>query len=153
MTGIAQLQHRFALPVEELWALIGDFGQVGRWSGRPPEACVQEGEGIGALRTLTLDDGRQVVDRLEAQGDRFYSYSIVSSPFPVKSYAATMSVASVDARTSELTWRGTVEPDGISDEQGAALFESMYKYGVGLIERQIARMQQPDGIGPAGRAE
>ena len=139
MTAIAQLKHQFAIPVADLWTLIGDFGDVGKWSGRPPEACVHEGEGIGSLRTLTLDDGRQVVDRLDAQGEGYYSYSIVSSPFPVVSYAATMSVAAVDDATSELTWRGSIEPDGINDEDASAMFEAMYRYGVGLIERQIAR--------------
>ena len=137
MTAIAQLKHQFAIPVDELWAMIGDFGDVGKWSGRPPEACVQEGEGIGALRTLTLDDGRQVVDRLDAQGDDFYSYSIVSSPFPVTSYAATMSVSAVDAGTSELTWRGSIEPDGMTDAEAVAFFENIYLYGVGLMEKQI----------------
>ena len=138
MTAIAQLKHQFAIPVADLWTLIGDFGDVGKWSGRPPEACVHEGEGIGSLRTLTLDDGRQVVDRLDAQGEDFYSYSIVTSPFPVVSYAATMSVAAVDDATSELTWRGSIEPDGINDEDASAMFEAMYRYGVSLIERQIA---------------
>ena len=139
MTATAQLKHQFAIPVADLWTLIGDFGDVGKWSGRPPEACVHEGEGIGSLRTLTLEDGRQVVDRLDAQGDDFYSYSIVTSPFPVVSYAATMSVVAVDDATSELTWRGSIEPDGINDEDASAMFEAMYRYGVGLIERQIAR--------------
>ena len=46
--------HVFELPADALWGLIGDFGATGKWSGRPPEACVQTGEGIGALRTLTL---------------------------------------------------------------------------------------------------
>ena len=139
MTAIAHLNHQFPIPVANLWAMIGDFGDVGKWSGRPPEACVQQGEGIGSLRTLTLDDGRQVVDRLDAQGIDFYSYSIVTSPFPVTSYAATMAVAAVDAASSELTWRGEIEPNGISDEEASAMFEAMYRYGVGLIERQIAR--------------
>ena len=139
MTGLAKLQHRFALPVEQLWAMIGDFGDVGRWSGRPPEACVHEGEGIGSLRTLTLEDGGRIVDRLDAQGADFYSYSIVTSPLPVKSYSATMSVKAVDETTSELDWRGTIEPDGMSDEQVVALFENIYRYGVGLMEKQIAR--------------
>ena len=138
MTGIAQLKHRFAISVEELWAMIGDFGDVGRWSGRPPHACTHTGEGIGSLRTLTLEDGRQIVDRLDAEGSDFYTYSIVSSPFPIKSYSATMSVTSVDKRASELIWRGTIEPDGMTDEEVAALLEDIYRHGVGLMEKQIA---------------
>ena len=153
MTAIAQLNHRFALPVEELWALIGDFGNVGKWSGRPPEACVHEGQGIGSVRTLTLEDGGQIVDRLDAQGPDFYSYSIVTSPLPVKSYSATMSVKAVGEGISELSWRGTIEPDGKTDEQVVAMFESFYRYGVGLMEHQIAQMPQLNDTGPMGRAE
>ena len=70
----------------------GDFGATGKWSGRPPEACMQNGEGIGALRTLTLANGQQIIDRLEGQSPMSYTYSIVSSPLPVASYTATMAV-------------------------------------------------------------
>ena len=79
---VVTTEQVFDLPADELWALIGDFGDTGKWSGRPPEGCVQEGEGIGALRTLTLADGRKIVDRLEAQSANSYSYSIVTSPLP-----------------------------------------------------------------------
>ncbi len=128
------------MSADALWAMIGDFGDTGKWSGRPPEACVHEGEGIGALRTLTVEDGRVIVDRLDAQGPYFYTYSIVTSPLPVKSYRATMSVAAVDEGACDFTWAGEIEPDGISDEQTVAFFEGVYRHGIGLMERQIAKM-------------
>lgn len=123
----AQLVHAFSLPVDELWALIGDFGDTGRWSGRPAEACIQEGEGIGALRTLTLEDGRQI------------SYSIVSSPLPVSAYRATMEVAPIDAASSQLTWSGAFDPVGMSDAEAISFWENIYWMGVGLMEKTIAR--------------
>ena len=89
----AEIRHIFPLSADQFWDLIGDFGDTGKWSGRPPEACLRSGRGVGALRTLTLADGRQIVDRLEAQGDKFMTYSIVTSPFPVVSYKATMAVS------------------------------------------------------------
>lgn len=92
----ASLEHIFNVPAHYIWDLIGDFGDTGKWSGRPPEACVQSGAGIGALRTLTLADGGQIVDRLDALGPMSYTYSIVASPLPVASYTATMMVESID---------------------------------------------------------
>lgn len=62
-------QQAFLLPVDELWEILGEFGDTGKWSGRPKDACEQEGEGIGSLRTLILADGRTIVDRLEAQSE------------------------------------------------------------------------------------
>lgn len=131
-------EHVFDLPVDDLWSLIGDFGDMGRWSGRPPEGCVQEGEGIGALRTITLVDGRQIVDRLEAQTPNSYSYSIVTSPLPFKSYRATMAVAPIDARSTRFTWSGEFESLGISDEEAIVFTKSMYAMGIGLMQKTLA---------------
>lgn len=136
--GIATVTHIFPIPVRVLWDLIGDFGNTGKWSGRPPEACIRDGEGIGALRTLTLADGRAIVDRLEAQGEYYYSYSIVTSPLPVRSYRATMSVAPLTDDSSVLTWSGDIEPEGLSDAQAIAFFEDIYRMGIRLINRSIA---------------
>lgn len=130
-------EHVFALPVDELWAILGDFGQTGKWSGRPPEACVQEGEGIGALRTLTLDDGRVIVDRLDAQTPTSYSYSIVSSPLPYTRYRATMAVEAIDAGHTCFTWTGEFEPHGITEEQAIEFTRNVYAMGIGLMRRTI----------------
>lgn len=134
-----QVEHIFNLPAHELWDLIGEFGDTGRWSGRPPEACVQEGQGIGALRTLTLDDGRKIVDRLEAQTANSYSYSIVSAPLPYKSYRATMAVTPIDATSSKFTWTGVFEPAGMTDEQGIEFTKGVYQMGIGLMTKAIAK--------------
>lgn len=133
----AQIVHQFDLPASELWDLLGAFGDTGRWSGRPPAACVQEGDGIGALRTLTLEDGSVIVDRLEAQGDFYYTYSIVSSPLPVRAYRATMAVSSVDSTSAQLTWSGEFEPIGMSDAEAIIFWEGIYRRGVAMMERTI----------------
>jgi mxaD protein len=135
---IVTTEHVFDLPVDELWALIGDFGDTGKWSGRPPEGCVQEGEGIGALRTLTLADGRKIVDRLEAQTANSYSYSIVTAPLPYKSYRATMAVTPIDAASSRFTWTGEFEPRGMSDEAAISFTKSVYAMGIGLMQKTLA---------------
>jgi Polyketide cyclase / dehydrase and lipid transport len=135
------IQHMFNCPASELWALIGDFGDTGKWSGRPPEACVQTGEGIGALRTLTLADGRQIIDRPDAMGPMSYIYSIVEAPLPVASYTATMAVHPLDDESCEFRWSGTFEPKGISDEQAIAFFDDVYRSGLAMIEKSLAATQ------------
>jgi hypothetical protein len=136
--GVAAVTEIFPVPAQVLWEMIGDFGDTGKWSGRPAEACVRNGDGIGALRTLTLADGRVIVDRLEAQGEYYYSYSIVTSPLPVRAYRATMSVAPLTDDSCVFTWSGNIEPEGLSDEQAIAFFEDIYRMGIGLINRSIA---------------
>ena len=135
----ATVVHEFGISAKDLWDLIGDFGNMGKWSGRGPESCVQEGEGIGSLRTITLPNDQKIVDRLEACDDLSYTYSIVTSPLRFSSYRATMSIAAVDASRCELTWFGEFEPKGISDEEAIEATKSMYRYGIRLMEKTIAR--------------
>ncbi len=134
----AEIKHFFPISAERLWGLIGDFGDMGKWSGRPPGACVQSGVGVGALRIITLDDGRQIVDRLTAEGPMTYSYCIVSSPLPMKTYQATMAVTPVSDAASELTWSGEFEPAGLSDADAIAFVENMYRYGISLMQKTLA---------------
>ncbi len=137
MMATVTAEYVFALPLAALWAILGDFGKTGKWSGRPDEACVQEGEGIGALRTLHLGDGRQVVDRLEAQTPTSYTYSIVTSPLPYASYRATMAVEPVDAANTRFIWTGEFEPAGITEEEAAAFTRSIYAMGIGMMRKTI----------------
>jgi Polyketide cyclase / dehydrase and lipid transport len=140
----ASLEHIFSVPAHDIWALIGDFGDTGKWSGRPPEACVQNGVGIGALRTLTLADGRQIVDRLDAIGLMSYTYSIVQSPLPVASYTATMMVEAIDEASCRFSWSGNFVPTGISDEQAVVFFEDVYRSGLAMIEKALSEKMEGD---------
>ncbi len=130
-------EHIFHLPVDDLWAILGDFGDTGRWSGRPKNACVQEGSGIGALRTLTIADGNRIVDRLEAQSDYSYSYSVVSGNLPWTTYFATMAVEPVDGKTSKFTWTGTFEPKGMTPERCIEFTKNVYAAGIALMKANI----------------
>lgn len=135
----AEITRRFDVSAEQLWVLVGDFGDTGKWSGRPPEACRRDGEGIGALRTLTLADGRVIVDRLVDEGPLHYSYEIVSSPLPVTRYRATMAVRPLGEARCELIWSGAFDPNGISDADAVALFEGVYRQALDMIDRQLAK--------------
>jgi hypothetical protein len=135
-----QAECEFDLSATDLWDLIGDFGDMEKWSGKSSGSCVAEGEGIGALRTITMRNGGEIVDRLDALGEFTYSYSIVTSPLPLKTYRATMTVEPLGDAKSKLTWSGEFEPAGISDEEARALVAGMYNYGIGLMNETVARL-------------
>jgi Polyketide cyclase / dehydrase and lipid transport len=108
---------------------------------------VADGVGVGALRTLTVQDGRVIVDRLEAEGANHYSYSIAMTPeeipLPVTSYRATMSVAPLDDARCTFTWSGLFVPRGISDTDAVALFENVYSSGIAMMTKTLG-LQKAD---------
>ncbi|MEM7359085.1 MAG: SRPBCC family protein [Pseudomonadota bacterium] len=133
-----RVTQQFPLAADALWAHIGDFGDTGRWSGRPPEACVQSGSGVGALRTLILDDGREIVDRLEAEGEYSYSYSIVSAPLPYTYYLATMAVTPVDKNSCEFAWSSEFTVPTMSDEKAIEFTRNIYRMGIAMMLDSLA---------------
>ncbi|WP_078897954.1 SRPBCC family protein [Streptomyces rimosus] len=77
--------------------VVRDFAGLAAW--QPAVAgCVLADTGapdrVGCVRTLSMADGKTVVESLLALDDRTRSltYGIVSSPCPVQSYRATLRV-------------------------------------------------------------
>ncbi|MEM7101114.1 MAG: SRPBCC family protein [Pseudomonadota bacterium] len=139
----ATIQQEFDIPAEQLWELIGDFGNMSKWTGLPPETCIQEGEGIGCIRTLTVPRGT-IIDRLDALTANSYSYTVINapeSPLPYSAYSASMTVDAVTPMSSRLTWAGKFAPDGISEEEAVTNAENMYKMGIGMMKATIAGVQ------------
>lgn len=140
-TGMAT--HYFNISAAKLWKLIGDFGDVKRWGSKNLKSCTQKGVGIGSQRTLKIIDGNQtfvIVDRLEEVGPRSYSYSIVSSPLPFKSYLAKMEVVEIDDTNCQLIWSSIFAPKGLSEVEAKSYIEEVYRMGFGLIETALKRV-------------
>ena len=99
-------------PVETVWDHVRDFNGLPSWHPAIAESRLDAGaagHAVGCVRTLTLKDGGgSVVETLLALSDtdRFYTYTIVSSPFEgVHNYHATLRVTPVtDGGRSFVEW-------------------------------------------------
>ena len=87
-----------------------------------------EGSGVGAIRTLTLDNGATVVERLESldEQSKSLSYSFVDSPMQVSGYVATMQIEDSGENQCEITWSSVFELTGMSEAEARELFEGAY---------------------------
>ena len=75
----------------EVWKLAGDFHGLHRWH---PGIAASEPEEGGRRRRLTTVDGAVILeDRLPADDERTYRYSIVESGLPITRHQASLSVA------------------------------------------------------------
>jgi hypothetical protein len=137
---MASVDEHIPIPVsaDEAWPLLRDFGAIHEWAPPIADADVT-GEGVGAERTLTLADGGQVVERLEALDDesRTLRYVIVESPLPVEGYEGTLSVRAVDATSCEVTWASTFEVDGAPAEEMVATFAELYTAGLSGLRTHL----------------
>lgn len=123
---------------DRVWQLIGGFDSLPDWLPYIPTSELSEG---GRVRTLVNDEGGVIVERLEAfdNAARSYRYSIVRAPFPVTGYLSTIAVHEGAAPGSaRVEWSGTFTPDGIGDDEAAALFHGIYAEGLAALTRSLA---------------
>ncbi|WP_411123999.1 SRPBCC family protein [Streptomyces sp. x-19] len=88
--------------VTTVWRVVRDFGGLAAWQPAVADCVLSDGQApdrVGCVRTLSMADGEIVVESLLALDDhaRSLTYGIVSSPYPVQRYRATMRVLPLTA--------------------------------------------------------
>ncbi len=114
---------------------IGGFDSLPDWLPYIPSSKISEG---GRVRTLTNPDGSIIIERLEAfnHDEKFYSYSIVQSPFPVTDYLSTITVRE-SGNGSIVEWLGEFSPDNVSEKEVVNIFYDIYKEGLAALQKQF----------------
>lgn len=134
VTKRAQIQAS----ADAVWEVVSDFNALPRFVASIVDSRM-EGEGIGALRTLTLADGSVCVETLKSidHHGRSLTYAIARSPLPVESYVATMTVTPLEEGGCELTWASTFEPVGVEAAEARKLVRRIYSEGVKGLKRML----------------
>jgi hypothetical protein len=106
-----------------VWQVIRDFGAASQYLSGVVN-CVVEGEGVGALRTLTSTDGNTIVERLEMldEANQRLSYVLLTET-PFRDCLTTMSVRDLGPSRAELEWSTTFKADGLPMEEAVELME------------------------------
>jgi carbon monoxide dehydrogenase subunit G len=132
-----KVSERVEATADQVWELFRDFGGVKRFSAGIEKVEVT-GAGIGAVRTLGLPGGLSLQERLEAFDDRGrrLQYAIVAGPIPVSNYLATIEVRD-EGKACRVDWSSHFEPTGITDDQGRAMIEGVYKGGIAGVRKAL----------------
>ncbi len=106
--GKIELNEEMAAPASAAWEKLADFGGLGWMPG--VEKVEVEGEGIGAVRTVSMGP-MTVKERLESFDDegRSLSYSITEGPMPVQNYLATIRVSETGSGC-RVVWSARFDP-------------------------------------------
>ncbi len=133
----AEIDEAIDAPVAQVWALFRDFGGVQRYTPSL-ESCTLEGEGIGAVRTLTLPGGAVLRERLEALDDpgTRLQYSILDGPLPVQDYLATVQLRA-DGETCRVQWSSDFEAPALEEAAAIELIEGVYRGGLEGIRKAL----------------
>lgn len=124
---------------EDVWKVVSDFNGLTKFISAIVDSAT-EGHGVGAVRTLTLENGAQIVERLESLDDqaRKLSYSIINSPLPLAGYVAVMNLLALGDRQCRLVWSSTFQPNGAPESEVKKILEGIYSMGFEGLQKLFA---------------
>jgi hypothetical protein len=114
----------FNISADAIWQVVGDFGSDCKYLTGVVH-CTVEGEGVGALRTLTYADGAYaIVERLEMLDAtaRRLSYTLLTDT-PFRNCLTTMTVRNLGPNQTEPAWSASFEPVGLPENEAMELLE------------------------------
>ncbi len=128
-----KVEESIAAPAGEVWKILSDFGGIK--VGGPIEAFEVTGEGVGAVRTITMS-GSKVIEKLNVHdaNEMTFAYSIINedSPLPVSNYSATVKISADGDNACRVDWQGTFEPKGADEQTASKVVHGIY---TGAIQR------------------
>lgn len=123
-------------PADRVWETIRRFDSVREWLPFVKSSATEDGGDptrVGCIRVLTQTDGEVFREMLLALSDveRFYSYTFVSSPVPVRNHCTTLRVSPItDGSRSYVEWSSAFEIDKQYEAQLVNLMNSNFLTGL-----------------------
>ena len=122
------MSTRINASADQVWKVLSDFNGLPVFIAAIKKSTM-EGSGVGAVRTLTLEGGGPpIVEKLEKLDDqaKTLSYSIVTSPLPLKDYFATVEVIDLGPGQCEVKWYSTFQPKDAPEAEAVKIVEGVY---------------------------
>jgi hypothetical protein len=137
-------------PVEKVWAAVGNFQDMS-WHPLFKKTEGTGGNDPGATRTLTLESGAKIEEKLgkRSEEERSLQYEITKvdvKDVPVSNYSSTIIVSGTPEK-SIVEWRGAFyrgyvnndPPPELSDEAAVAAINKVYQTGLGALKAQMEK--------------
>ena len=129
-------------PSDKVWAAIRAIGGLDRWFP-VISSCRVEGEGVDAIRILSLADGGEMRDRIEEINDqaRRFRYLRIEHPFPVSFYEGTVTVRDAGNGNSEVTWAVETDVAEKAREEFIPMISAALSDGIAGLERELLQQR------------
>jgi len=134
---MAHTSVKLSIPAaaEQVWETLRDFGGIKRWV--PGVASLSlSGAGVGAVRTITFDDGSKSVERLESLNDasRSLAYAILESSLPVAGYIGSLTVKDLPVGC-EVEWYSTFGAKGAAESEATRMVEEKCRQALAGLQK------------------
>ena len=120
----------------DVWIFAGGFETIDNMLKKITNIQT-DGNTVGSIRVLTLEDGAVIKERLETLESSSYSYVFIEHPLPVTKYRATISVSDDTDGKCNFNWKGEFVAKAVSDAEAMGIFEGIYESGIAEIMKKF----------------
>ena len=129
-------------PIDQVWARIRDFNGLPSWHPGVAKSEIEGGhpaDRVGCVRTITLQDGGVIRERLLEMSDLgcHYSYATLDSPLPVANYRSTLRLRRIsDGDRTYAEWSASFDPDppAMKDDAEKLISNAVYQGGFDALK-------------------
>jgi hypothetical protein len=135
-----RVTEELPVPAAKVWDLVRDFGGARRWLGGMVQKLELEGEGVGAIRTITLPGDVELHEQLKSLDEEAmrFTYAIVrESPLPVSDYVASFQAIETGPDTCRIEWGSSFEPVGLAEADVEPIIEGIYTSGIAALRQTL----------------
>lgn len=128
-----------------VWSRIKNFNGLPNWHPAFVDSKMEGENKPGAMRTLTLKSGDQILEKLVAYDEEkmSFSYSIEkvdTKAVPVTDYLATMTVKPGEGYNSIVEWEGHFNaPPGVKEEDSIQVITDVYVSGLKNLKKILEK--------------
>ena len=133
------VERDVAIPADTLWKTLGDFGNMGWAPGIEKTEVI--GQGIGMIRRIHMPNMQPIDEVLEAIDPQAmcFSYTIPRGlPMPITDYRAEVQLTALPDNKTHIRWSCSGKPEGISDDDVAAIMQGAYDQMIGWLVDALA---------------
>lgn len=127
-----------------VWERVRDFNALPRWHPGIRDSRIEDalpGDKVGCVRRFNLQNGDELRERLLGLSDydMFCTYSILSSPMPLKDYVATLRLTPVtDGDRCFAEWSAEFNCDAEHEaELVSAIGNDVFKAGFNALKKHF----------------
>ena len=138
----ALVERTVPVPRATIYALLADFGGIGKLMGDAVESCELEGSGVGAVRRVRARGvAGEMVERLEAAlPGQLISYSIVAEcSLPLDHYCAVVTLADAPGGGCAISWGSNWVAKGAPEESVRRMLTGLYNSIIDALLRAAAK--------------
>ena len=114
--GSATNEIDIARPADDVWAMVRDFGGLAAWMPGIDSCRVEGDDRVLEMMGMELTETLLRLD----EDDRTLVYGITKSLMPIEHHEATITVTTVNERSSHVTYTVDVAPDSMTEVMSGA---------------------------------